>query len=72
MDFSDLPVLGARDRVDAEKRAAILAVVRSYALAFFDKYLRGMKAELLDQAASGELVDSVQKFEPAKSPCASK
>jgi len=30
MDFSDLPLLGARDRVDAEKRLAILATVRSF------------------------------------------
>lgn len=71
MDFSDLPILGARDRVDAERRAAILAVVRSYTLAFFDKYLRGMKAELLNEAATGEVVETVQKFAPAKSPCTS-
>lgn len=71
MDFSDLPVLGARDRVDAERRAAILAVVRSYTLAFFDKYLRGMKGELLDEPATGEFVEAVQKFAPAESPCSS-
>jgi predicted dienelactone hydrolase len=69
MDFSDLAVLGARDRVDAERRAAILAVVRNYTLAFFDKYLRGMTAELLDEAATGEFVEAVQEFAPAKSPC---
>jgi pimeloyl-ACP methyl ester carboxylesterase len=71
MDFSDLPVLGARDRVDAERRAAILAVVRSYTLAFFDRYLRGMKAELLDEPVTSEFVEAVQKFAPTKSPCAS-
>jgi hypothetical protein len=69
MDFSDLPVLGARDRVDAGRRAAILAVVRRYTLAFFDKYLRGMKPELLDEPATDEFVESLQKFAPAKSPC---
>jgi hypothetical protein len=71
MDFSDLPALGAHDRVDAERRAAILAVVRSYTLAFFDKCLRGVKPELLDETATGEFVEAVQKFAPAKSPCAS-
>ncbi|SRR5580704_5310394 len=69
MDFSDLPVLGARDRVDAGRRAAILAVVRRYTLAFFDKYLRGMKPELLDEPPTDEFVESLQKFAPAKSPC---
>jgi hypothetical protein len=45
--------------------------VRSYTLAFFDKYLRGVKPELLDETATGEFVEAVQKFAPAKSPCAS-
>ena len=69
MDFSDLPLLGARDRADAEERAAILATVRSYVLAFFDKCLRGMKPELLDQAPTSEFVEAVQRFEPARFPC---
>ena len=56
MDFSDLPLLGAREPADAEKRAAILATVRSYTLAFFDKYLRGMKPALLDQPPTSEFV----------------
>lgn len=69
MDFSDLSLLGAKDRTDAEKRAAILATVRSYTLAFFDKYLRGTKPSLLDQAATSEFVESVERFEPARFPC---
>jgi len=69
MDFSDLPLLGARDRADAEEHAAILATVRSYTLAFFDKCLRGMKPELLDQAPTSEFVEAVQRFEPARFPC---
>ena len=43
MDFSDLPLLGAHDRPDAEKRAAILSTVRSYVRAFFNQYLRGVQ-----------------------------
>ena len=69
MDFSDLALLGANDRADAEKRAAVLGVVRSYALAFFNQYLRGMNSELLHEAATNEFVESVQSFEPAKFPC---
>src|SRR5947207_5842083 len=68
MDFSDLPLLGARERADAEKRAAILATVRSYMLAFFDKYLRGMKPALLDQPPTSEFIEEVQRFQPAKFP----
>jgi len=69
MDFSDLPLLGARERADGEKRAAILATVRSYTLAFFDKYLRGMKPALLDQTPTSEFVEAIQRFEPARFPC---
>jgi len=70
MDFSDLPLLGAHDRSDAEKRAAILTTVRSYVLAFFDQYLRGVNSELLDETAPpNEFVDGIQSFEPAQSPC---
>ena len=69
MDFSDLALLGANDRADAEKRAAVLGVVRSYALAFFNQYLRGMNSELLHEAATNEFVEWVQSFEPAKFPC---
>jgi hypothetical protein len=60
MDFSDLPLLSAREPADAEKRTAILATVRSYTLAFFDKYLRGMKPVLLDQPPTSEFVEAIQ------------
>jgi len=70
MDFSDLPLLGAHDRSDAEKHAAILATVRSYVLAFFDQYLRRVNSELLNGTApTNDFVDTVQRFEPAKFPC---
>jgi predicted dienelactone hydrolase len=70
MDFSDLPLLGAHDRSEAEKRTAILATVRSYVLAFFDQYLRGVNSELLNEnAPTNEFVDTVQRFEPARFQC---
>ncbi len=68
MDFSDLPVLGARDRAEAETRARVLGVVRSYTRAFFDKYLLGAAAPLLDGNVPSEFVESVQRFRPAKRP----
>jgi hypothetical protein len=70
MDFSDLPLLGAHDRSEAERRAAILATVRSYVLAFFDQYLRGLNSELLiETAPTNEFVDTIETFQPAKFPC---
>ena len=69
MDFSDLPLLGAHERADAEKRAAILVTVRSYTLAFFNKYVRGMKSALLEEAPTNQLIETVQRFEPARVPC---
>lgn len=70
MDFSDLPLLGVHDRSDAEKRAAILATVRSYVLAFFDQYLRGVNSQRLSGTApTNEFVDTIERFEPAEFPC---
>ena len=70
MDFSDLPLLGASDRSALEQRTAILATVRSYVLAFFDQYLRGVNSRLLSETATtNEFVDSVQRFQPANFPC---
>jgi hypothetical protein len=71
MDFSDFPLLAAHDRADAEKRSGVLATVRSYTLAFFDKYLRGTKPALLDQAPTSEFVENVQRFEPSRTSCRS-
>jgi pimeloyl-ACP methyl ester carboxylesterase len=69
MDFSDLPLLGAHDASDAEKRVAILATVKSYTLAFFDRYLRGLNSELLNETApTNEFVDTIETFHPAKFP----
>jgi hypothetical protein len=68
-DFSDLSLLAAHDPADAERKARILAVVRSYTLAFFDRYLRGMKAESLDEPGSSELIEAVQKYAPVRIPC---
>jgi pimeloyl-ACP methyl ester carboxylesterase len=69
MDFNDLALLGAQDRADAERRAGVLGVLRSYTLAFFNRYLGGTNSRLLDETATNEFVEAVQRFEPATAPC---
>jgi hypothetical protein len=66
MDFSDLPVLGAQDDVEAEMRECVLAIVGNYTRAFFDKYVRGMESPLLEGKATDQLIEAVQIFGPAK------
>jgi hypothetical protein len=66
MDFSDLPVLGARDGVERELRTRVVEVVRDYTRTFFDKYLRGMTTPLLDEKNTNPLVDTAKWFPPAK------
>jgi hypothetical protein len=67
-DFSDLPLLQSRDRVEAETRARVLGVVRSYAREYFDKTLKGTKVPLLDDKFMREFVEAVESFPPAKRP----
>ena len=66
MDFSDLPLLGTRDDSDAESRAPVLALIRSYTLAFFDRTLRGKRSSLLEGGNKNELVVAVRRFSPAR------
>lgn len=66
MDFSDLPLLGARNSSEAENRARVLGVIRGYTRAFFDKHLRGMRRTLLDRPGANDLVDAIERFEPTR------
>jgi pimeloyl-ACP methyl ester carboxylesterase len=68
MDFSDLQVLSAKNSIELNQRMRVLALVRSYTLAFFDKYVRGMKAPLLDRSTPDEVLESVEKFSSARRP----
>lgn len=68
MDFSDLMVLSAKNDIELEQRMRVLALVRSYTLAFFDRYVRGMKAPLLDRSTPDQVLESVEKFSPASRP----
>jgi pimeloyl-ACP methyl ester carboxylesterase len=66
MDFSDLPVLGARDGAEAKTRERVLEVVRDYTRTFFDHYLKGLRTPLLDGKSTNPLVENVQRLAPAK------
>jgi len=68
MDFSDLQVLSAKDSTELDHRILVLALVRSYTLAFFDKYVRDMKAPLFDRSTPDQVLESVEKFSPARRP----
>jgi platelet-activating factor acetylhydrolase isoform II len=68
MDFSDLPLLGAKNSSELNRRNDVMRVVRSYTRAFFDKYVRNMKEPLLDGGVSDPLIESVERFDPAKRP----
>lgn len=66
MDFSDLPFLGATTLAEQETKKRVLAVVRSYTRAFFDRHLRGAKSSVLDAKNPEPLVEELQKFAPSK------
>jgi hypothetical protein len=68
MDFSDLQILSAKNSIDVEHRMRVMALVTSYTLAFFDKYVRGMKAPLLDRSAPDQVLEAVERFAPARRP----
>ena len=68
MDFSDLPILSASTVAEADTHMRIMALVRDYTRAFFDRYLREAKAPLLDEKAHSQFVEAVERFGPAKQP----
>jgi hypothetical protein len=68
MDFSDLPLLSAKNDIELNQRMRVMELIRSYTLAFFDKHVRGMKAPLLDRSTPGQVLESVERFRPAKRP----
>ena len=68
MSFSDLPVLQATSRAEAETRTRVLETILDYDRAFFDKTLRSVAKTELDDPQHREFVDSVQKFLPATKP----
>jgi hypothetical protein len=68
IDFSDLPLLAAKDQEELQRRLDVIGVVRSYTRAFFDKYVRTMKEPLLDSGVPNPLIESVERFDPTRRP----
>ena len=66
MSFSDLPLLEAKDSLEAVACYRILQVTCSYTREFFDKTLRGIAAPLYEGAARTDNIDLVQQFPKAK------
>lgn len=66
MSFSDLPLLQASDLAEAGIAVQVLAVVRSYTLAFFDKILKDTSTPLLEGSAPVAFVDGIRHFKPGK------
>ncbi|MBL8214199.1 MAG: hypothetical protein JNK87_25995 [Bryobacterales bacterium] len=66
MDFSDLQLLSAQNSIERNQRMQVLALVTSYTRAFFDRYVRGMKAPLLDRDKPNEVLESVERFSPSR------
>ena len=65
-DFSDLSYLGAQDSSDAQNRAGVLAVIRSYTLAFFEQTLRGKRSSLLEGGSKPKFVTATRRFPPER------
>jgi hypothetical protein len=66
IDFTDLQVMGALTSDERETRERIMAVVRDYTRAFFDRRLKGMRSPLLDAKVTDQFVESVERFAPGK------
>jgi len=63
--FCDRPLLYAGGAQAANPLRAI-EVIRAYTRAFFDKYLKGLKGTLLDQAASRYSEVTIEHFQPSR------
>ena len=68
IDFSDLPLLAAKNQEEIQRCLDVMRVVRRYSRAFFDKYVRTIKEPLLDSGVPNPLIESVQRFGPSKRP----
>lgn len=66
MDFSDLRILSARNSNELSHRMRVLALIERYTLAFFDNYVKGVKVAPLDRGKPDEVLESVERFRPAR------
>ena len=67
MSFSDLPLLQAKNDVEAATAVRILQVTCRYTREFFDKTLRNSAAPLYDSDRRLDYIDLVQKYPKARS-----
>jgi predicted dienelactone hydrolase len=65
-DFGDLSMLQASSDTEADSKAAVMAVVRTYARAFFDATLKKIPSAVLESHERPPLVRAVEIFPPAK------
>ena len=66
MSFSDLPLLQAKNDVEATAACRILQVTCRYTREFFDKTLRNISAPLYDSGKRLNYIDLVQKYPKAE------
>jgi len=62
MSFSDLPLLQAKDSIEAAACYGILQVTCRYTCAFFDKTLLGITVPLYDNTTRMRYIDLVQRY----------
>ena len=62
MSFSDLPLLQAKNNIEAATAGRVLQVVCRYTREFFDKTLRGIKSPLYDGRVKLNYIDLVQPY----------
>jgi hypothetical protein len=68
ISFSDLPLIqAAGNSLNEANDLRALQVVRSYALAFFDKYLRQKEEPLLDEESSKDPAVEIKRYGTRKS-----
>jgi predicted dienelactone hydrolase len=65
MSFSDLPLLQAKDDIEAAAAYRILQVTCRYTREFFDKTLRNISAPLYDNGKKLDYIDLVRKYPKA-------
>lgn len=66
MSFSDLPLLQAKNSIEAAAATRLLQVTCRYTREFFDKTLRNISAPLYDSGRRLNYIDLVQKYPKAE------
>jgi pimeloyl-ACP methyl ester carboxylesterase len=62
--FSDQPLIQSEEKEDTKNAARSLAVIEEYTIAFFDRYLKQRKSELLDGTTRRPAGSMLEQFGP--------